>query len=86
LSDLEELTPGVHATEHGCAFLNSIGAPSVQSFERDQLSLPYDIVIKDLTDVEERFHARYDAKYKSYSITCTMRQFDRRFLIAIPGM
>ncbi len=57
---------GVHAVNQVASFKTTSEISESNLLRAINSMIPYDIVLKALTDVDEAFHARYDAKSKAY--------------------
>jgi len=60
---------GVHATGQVAHFLTNSRIPSEQLLRAINFYLPRDIAVKEVTEKEETFHARYSAISKVYQYT-----------------
>ena len=57
---------GVHAHGQVVNFKTNIDWNTKKIHKYLEMYLPEDIVVKDIQEVDERFHARYNAKRKTY--------------------
>jgi tRNA pseudouridine38-40 synthase len=72
---------GVHARGQVCHFATTSSMDAKAMFRGINALLPQDIVVRDLEFVDDRFHARFDAKRRTYryyisqSPTAVMRKY-----------
>ena len=67
----ERTDVGVHAENYVANFKTSCSLSAALMLDYLYNFLPDDIVVKSLEEVEERFHARYNVKTKTYEYTRT---------------
>ncbi len=70
---------GVHAQEYIASFHTDCGLSQDIILEYLYEFLPEDIVVKSIEEVEERFHARYNVKSKTYVYTIDNNPFRNVF-------
>lgn len=72
---------GVHALEQVVSFNTNGRIPCANIVRASSTMLPRDIVILDAEEVEEGFHARFDACWKEYCYRVVINQKANPFLI-----